>query len=138
MEAKHEVEKQTPVDDSGIFTEVSRSARASPQSSLEPLARNPSQGSSSRSGNSVDSLGLSPRASGSSTCLSASLSRMLSAVFTIKHPAKTPWALFPSVHGGGHTTNAVDVISQDYKPRRVQQWCTQAPRDERCANVTKH
>jgi len=40
---------------------------------------------------------------------------MLPAVFTIKLPAKTLWALFPLVHGGGHTTNAVGVISQDDK-----------------------
>ena len=26
--------------------------------------------------------------------------------------------LFPPVHGGGHTTNAVGVVSQDYKPLR--------------------
>ena len=95
---------QTPVDDFGIFIEVSRSAR------------NPSQGPSSWSGNSVDSLGPSPRASGSPTCLSASLSRTLPAVFTIKLPAETPHALFPPVYGGGHTTNVVGVISQDYKP----------------------
>ena len=37
-------------------------------------------------------------------------------IFTIKLPAKTPRALFPLVHGGGNTTNAVGVISQDYKP----------------------
>jgi len=86
---------QTPVDDSGIFTEVSRSAQASPKSSLEPLARNPSQGPSSRSGNSVDSHRPSPRASGSPTCLPASLSRMLPAVFTIKLPAEPPRSLFP-------------------------------------------
>jgi hypothetical protein len=30
MEAKDEVEMQTPVDDFNIFTEVSRSAQASP------------------------------------------------------------------------------------------------------------
>ena len=107
---------QTPVDDSGIFTEVSRSAQASPQSSLEPLARYPSQRPSSRSGNSVDSLRPSPRASGSSTCLPTSLSRMLPVVFTIKLPAKMPRALFPPVHGGGHTINVVGVISQDFKP----------------------
>ena len=29
---------------------------------------------------------------------------------------KTAAALFPLVHGDGHTTNAVGVISQDYKP----------------------
>ena len=42
----------------------------------------------------------------------------LPAVFTIKLLAETPRALFPPVHGGGQTTNAVDVISQDYKPLR--------------------
>ena len=66
---------QTPVDDSGTFTEVSRSAQASPKSSLEPLARNPSQVPSSQSGNFVDSPGPSPRSSGSPVCHPASLSR---------------------------------------------------------------
>ena len=42
----------------------------------------------------------------------------LPAVFTIKLPAEPPRALFHSVHGGGNTTNAVGVISQDYKPLR--------------------
>ena len=56
---------QTLIDDSAIFTEVSRSVQASPYFSLEPLARNPSQGTSSRSSNSMDSSGPSPRASGS-------------------------------------------------------------------------
>ena len=40
----------------------------------------------------------------------------LPAVFTIKLPAESLRALFPSVHGGGHTTNVVGVISEDYKP----------------------
>ena len=86
---------------------------------LSPSPRwSPSQEPSSRSGNSVDSLGPSPRASRFPTCLSASLSRMLPAVFTIKLLAKTPMGLVPSVHGGGHTTNAVGVISQHFKPLR--------------------
>ena len=42
----------------------------------------------------------------------------LPAVFTIKLPAETSQALFPPVHSGGHTTNVVGVISQDYKPLR--------------------
>ena len=37
-------------------------------------------------------------------------------VFTIKLPAEPPWALFPLVHGGGHTINEVGVNSQDYMP----------------------
>ena len=72
---------QTPVDDSGTLTEVSKSAQASPQLMLEPLARNPSQGPSSRSGNSVDSLGPFPRANGSLVCLPASLSPKCRHVF---------------------------------------------------------
>jgi hypothetical protein len=86
---------------------------------LSPSPRSSaSQGPSSWLGNSVGSLGPSPRASGSPVCLPASLSRTAPAVFTIKLPAETPRALFPPVHGGGHTTNAVGVISQDYKPLR--------------------
>ena len=93
---------QTLVDDSGIFTKVSRSAQASPKSSLEPLVRNPSQGPSSQSGNSVDSLRSSPRVSRSPTCLPTSLPRMIPAIFTIKLPAEPPRALFPPVHGRPH------------------------------------
>jgi hypothetical protein len=62
----------------------------------------------------------------------------LPAVFTIKLSVKTLQALFPPVHGGGHTTNVVGVVSQDYKPCRVQQWCTQASSGKRYANLTKH
>ena len=51
----------------------------------------------------------------------------LPVVFTIKLLAKMPRALFPSVHGGGHITNAVGMVSQDYKPHRVQTRCVQAP-----------
>ena len=70
MEAKEQGrDMQTPVDDSGIFTEVSKSAQAFPSPRLSP-----SQGPSSRSGNSVDSPGSSPRASGSLVCLPVSLS----------------------------------------------------------------
>ena len=96
------------------------------------------QGLSSRSGNSVDSLGPSPRASGSPMCLLASLARMLPAVFTIKLPVETPWALFPPVHGGGHTTNAVGVISQDYKPLRCTKMVRASTECKRYANLTKH
>ena len=44
----------------------------------------------------------------------------LPAVFTIKLPTEPSQALFHSVHGGGHTTNTVGVISQDYKPLRCR------------------
>jgi hypothetical protein len=39
----------------------------------------------------------------------------LPSVFTIKLLGEPLRALFPSVHGGSHTTNAVGMISQDYK-----------------------
>jgi hypothetical protein len=64
--------------------------------------------------------------------------KLLPAVFTIKLSAKTPRALFPLVYGGGHTTNVVGVVSQDYKPRRVQIHCTQAPLIKRYANHTSN
>ena len=61
VEAKEQGrDMQTPIDDSGIFTEVSRSAQASPS----PLWST-SQGPSSRSGNSVHSPRPSPHGSGS-------------------------------------------------------------------------
>ena len=44
--------------------------------------------------------------------------RPLPAVFTIKLLAEMTPAFFPRVHGGGHTTNMVGVISKDYKPHR--------------------
>ena len=44
--------------------------------------------------------------------------RPLPSLFTFELPAKPPRALFPSIHGGGHTTSTVGVISQDYKPLR--------------------
>jgi hypothetical protein len=66
---------QIPIDDSGIFIEVSRNAQASALSLLEPLTRKPSQGPSFKLGNSVDSSGPSPRASGSPMCLPTSLSQ---------------------------------------------------------------
>jgi hypothetical protein len=104
---------QTPIDDSGILPRYQEACKLPPSPHWSP-----SQGPSSWSDNSMDSLRPSPCASGSLTCLLASLSRMLFAVFTIKLSTEMPRALFPLVHDGGHTTNAVGVISQDYKPLR--------------------
>ena len=111
---KSKVEICKPLSMTLVFLPRYREARKLPPSSRW----SPSQEPSSRSGNSVDSLGPSPCASGSATCLPASLSWMLLAVFTIKLPTETPRALFPPVHGGDHITTAVGVISQDYKPLR--------------------
>ena len=108
-EGKDEVEMQTPIDDSGIFSEVSRSAHAFPNSSLEPLVRNPSQGSSSRSGNSVDSPGPSPRASGSLVCLPASLSRT------------TPRRLH--YQASGQTAVGLVPFGTCWRPHDKRGWC---------------
>ena len=86
---------QTPIDDSGIFTEVSRSTQASPYSSLEPLARSPSQGPSHWSSNSMDSPGLSPHASGSSVCLLASLSQTAPRLLHYQASGRTATGLVP-------------------------------------------
>ena len=84
---------------------------------LPPSPRwSPSQGPSSRSGNSMDSPEPSPRKVGLWCAFWQASPGPLPTVFTIKLPAEPPRALFPSVHGGDHTINAVCVISQDYKP----------------------
>jgi hypothetical protein len=43
-------------------------------------------------------------------------SRTLHPIFTIEIPAKTLWASFPPVHGGGRVTNAANTVSQDSRP----------------------
>jgi hypothetical protein len=55
---------------------------------------------------------------------------MLLVVFIIDLSVKTLWA--------GHTINTDDIISQDYKPLRVQQWCVQASSSKRYENLTKY
>ena len=71
----------------------------------------PSQGPSFRSGNSVDSPRPFQRASGSPVCLPARLSRTAPRRLHYQASDQTVVGLVPSVHGGGHTTNAVGVIS---------------------------
>ena len=106
---------------------------------LPPSPRwSPSQGPSSQSGNSVDSLGPSPCASGSLMYLLASLSWMLSAVFTIKLPAETPRALFPPYMVAATPQTQLVWSRKTTSPSDVQQRCAQAPSDKRCVNLTKH
>jgi hypothetical protein len=62
----------------------------------------------------------------------------LPAIFNIKLLAETLRTMFPPIHGGGHTTKAVGVVSQDLQARPRQQWCAQAPSGKRYANFTKH
>jgi hypothetical protein len=79
-----------------------------------PYAKgSPREGQAPRSSNSVESHGPSPRASGAP--LPAPLGRSPSSPLS-SFRLKTPRALFPLVHGGGHDTNAVVTVSQDSRP----------------------
>ena len=63
----------------------------------------------------------------------------LPVVFTIKLLTKMPRALFPLVHCGGHTTNVVGVISQDYKSLRCTIMVRASTKSgRRYANITKY
>jgi hypothetical protein len=78
-----------------------------------PYAKgSPHEGQPPWSVNSIESHGPSPRA----RCSTSGSSRTLPVVSTIDVPAETPQASFPSVHGGGHDTNAVVTVSLDYRP----------------------
>ena len=118
---------QTPVNDSGIFTEVSRSVQAFPSPRWSPSQGIPRKGQAPGRVTPWIVSGLPHAQMGLRRAFRQASPGPLPAVFTIKLPSEPPRALFPSVHGGGHTTNAVGVISQDYKPHRVQTQCAQAP-----------
>jgi hypothetical protein len=118
---------QTPVDDFGIFTEVSKSAQASPSPHWSPSQGIPCKGQALSQVTPWIASGLPHAQVGLQCTFRQASPRPLPAVFTIKLLAETPRALFPSVHDGGHTTNVVGLVSQDYKPRRVQAQCAQAP-----------
>jgi hypothetical protein len=108
------VEMQTLVDDVGIFTEVSEPCKVSTNPRWCPYAKgSPREGQAPRTSSSVESRGPSPRARGAPLLATT---WMLPAVFTIELPAEMPWASFLLVHGGGHTTNIVDAVSQDDAP----------------------
>ena len=109
---------QTPFNDSGIFTEVSRSAQASPSPRWSSSQGIPRKGQAPGWVTLWIALDLPHVQVGLQCAFQQASPRPLPAVFTIRLPAETPRALFPSVHGGGHTTNMVGVISQDYKPLR--------------------
>ena len=82
---------QTHVDDSGIEKRSSFPLVLVGAPHKESLAR-----AKLPIDNSVDSLGPSPRASGSPTCLPANLSQMLPAVFTYQAFGRTAMGLVPS------------------------------------------
>ena len=125
---------QTPVDDSGIFTEVSRSVQASPSPRWSP-----SQGPSSQSGNSVDSLEPSPRSSGSPMCLSASLSRTAPCRLHYQASSQTTAGLVPfGTRWRPHHKHGWCDLARLQAPPMYNNWCSQAPSDKRYANLTKH
>jgi hypothetical protein len=71
-------------------------------------------------------------------CLQTSLSQILSVVSTVKLVAETPWALFPAVHSGGHTTNAVGVVSQTTGPAEYKHGARKHLLLPRNANLTNY
>ena len=102
---------QTPVEDSGIFTEVSRSAQAFPSPRWSPSQGIPHKGQAPSRLTPWIALGLPQMQVGLWCAFRQASPRPLPAVFTIKLSVEPPWALFPLVHDGDHTTNAVGVIS---------------------------
>ena len=97
------------VEDSGMFTEVPRSAQASTEPRWSPSQGILRKGQAPSRGNSVDSPGPSPRASGSLVYLSRTAPRCL----RYQAFGRNAMGLVPSIHGGGHTTNTVGMVSQD-------------------------
>jgi hypothetical protein len=88
---------QTPVDNSGIFAEVSRSAQASPSPGWSP----PKGRTLGRVTPWIAS-GLLHAQVGLRCAFRQASPRLLPAVFTIKLLAETLQVLFPLVHGSGH------------------------------------
>ena len=102
---------QTPIDDSRIFTEVSRSVQASPSPRWSRSQGIPHKDQAPGRVTPWIASGL-PHAQVGLWCAFRQASPgPLPVDFTIKLLAKPLWALFPSVHAGGHTTNVVGVIS---------------------------
>ena len=99
---------QTPVDDFGIFTEVSRSTQASPSARWSPSQGIPHKGQALGRVNPWIALGLLHVQVGLRCAFRQASPGPLPAVFTIKLLTKMPRALFP----------LVGVISQDYVPLR--------------------
>jgi hypothetical protein len=128
---------QTPVDDSDIpryreALKLPSSPRWSPSQGI------PRKGQASGRVTPWIAPGLPHAQVGLRCAFRQASPKPLPTVFTIKLPAKPPWILFPSVHGGGHTTSTVGEVSQDYELRRVQARCAQASLDERYANLTSN
>jgi hypothetical protein len=97
---------QTPIDNSDIFTDVSRS-------STFPLVligvHRKDAAARLRAKLSVGYLRAGAFVTRKWVSKMASLGP-LPAVYNIELPAKSPRASFPPVHGGGHTTNAVKSL----------------------------
>jgi hypothetical protein len=102
---------QTPVDDTCILPRYPRRRKVPTNPHRCPCAKgSPHEGQAPLTSNSVKSYGPSPRVSGA--IFSAPLRHcLLSSLLSFQ--VETLWSSFPLVHGGGHTTNPVDVVSQD-------------------------
>ena len=99
----------------------------------------PSQGPSSWLGNSVDSLGPSPRASRSSVCLPAILSWTAPCPLHYQAFGQNAVGLVPFVtRWRPHHKHSWCDLARLQAPSDVQQWCAQAPSGKRYVNLTKH
>jgi hypothetical protein len=105
---------QTLVDDAVVLPRYLEPRKVPTNPRWCPYAKgSPCEGQAPWSSNSVESHGPSPRASGAP--LSTPLGRSPSSPLSRFRP-KTPWTLFPPVHGGGRDTNAVGTVSQYSRP----------------------
>ena len=107
---------QTPVNDFGILSRYREAHNLAPSPRWSPSQGIPRKGQAPGRVNLWIASGLPHTQVGLRCAFRQAFPRLLPAVFTIKLLAETPRALFPSIHGGSHTTNVVGVISQDYKP----------------------
>ena len=122
---------QTPVDDSDIFTMVSRSVQASPSPRWSP-----SQGPSFRLGNSMDSSRPSPRTSGSPVCLPLILSQTPPCRLHYQASGWNAASLVPfGTRWRPHHKRSWCGLAR-LKARQVWQWCALAPKITMYANLT--
>ena len=112
---------QTPIDDFGIFTEVSRRAQASPSPRWSPSQGIPRKGQAPGR--------VTPWIASPGCSLSSSLS-------SFRSKCHGPCSLRYTVAATPQTW--LVWSRKTTSPSNVQQWCAQTPSDKRCANLTKH
>ena len=109
---------QTPIDDSSILLRYREARKLPPSPCWSPSQGIPRKGQAPGRVIPWIAPGLLHVQVGLWCAFRQASPRPRPVIFTIKLPTEPSRALFPSIHGGGHTTNAVGVISQDYKPLR--------------------